>query len=101
MAYESPNSDLIEPRFKDSIDRYVEHGCPTGSFLEAVLKNNLKEAFGRADHEAMDNLRHIVAYCYNEIPAPCWGSEEKVNEWYKLKNKTTEMNLTWEEKPID
>ena len=70
---------------KDSLKRYVEDGCPTGHFLEAVLSNNLTEAIGRADDENLATLPAIVSYCYNKIPADCWGSPEKVDAWLKRK----------------
>lgn len=76
-----PDSRLIEPRFKESIDAYVAAGRPTGDFLRAVLCNDLRESIRRADENALDNLPHIVAYAYWEIPAPCWGNPERVREW--------------------
>ena len=76
-----PDSSQIEPRFRESLDAYVSTGRPTGGFLEAVLSNDLKEATGRADERALDNLPHIVAYCYNDIPSGCWGSPERVTAW--------------------
>lgn len=80
-----PNLELIVPRFKESIDAYIESGRPTGHFLSAVLRNDLKEAIGRADSEAIDNIPHIVAYLYNKAPMNCWGSNEAVANWYKSK----------------
>lgn len=77
----TPKKRLIEPRFKESIDRYIETGCPVGSFLQAVLENNLKEATGRADHTALDNIPHIVAYLYNDCPSKCWGSVAAYETW--------------------
>ncbi len=82
-----PDSNLIELRFKESIDRYVENGMEPGGFITAVLENDLVGAFGRADTAAMTNLKHIICYCYNEIPSICWGSREKVANWY---NKFTQ-----------
>lgn len=79
--YNTPDSSKIELRFKESIDRYVEHKVPTGDFLKAVLENDLAGALGRADLEAMDNIRHIVCYIWNEVPSQCWGSKEKVSKW--------------------
>ncbi len=78
-----PNKKLIEQRFKESIDLYVSTGCPTGGFLNSVLENNLKEAIGRADDDALENLPHIVAYLYNNVPGCCWGSPENVKKWYQ------------------
>ncbi len=77
-----PDSKLIEPRFKESIDNYVEYKQQPGHFITAVLENDLVGAFSRADYEAMANLKHIICYCYNEIPGDCWGSKEKVKSWF-------------------
>ena len=76
-----PNKNLIEPRFKESIDAWVKDGRPTGGFLEAVLRNDLKEAIGRADSNALDNIPHIVSYLYNDCPSGCWGSNSNYTEW--------------------
>ncbi len=78
-----PNKEFIELRFKESIDAYVAIGRPTGGFLEAVISNDLKEAIGRADDEALENIPHIVAYLYNDVPGNCWGSEAKYKAWLK------------------
>ncbi len=71
----------IPERMKQSIDRYVEHRTPVGSFLTAVLKNDLCQAFSQADEDNRVNLFEIVAYCWNEIPGDCWGSPEQVKAW--------------------
>jgi hypothetical protein len=63
------------------LERYLNHGIMPGGFLTAVLENNLKEAFGRADNENSENMKNIVGYCYNEIPSAAWGSREKIKEW--------------------
>lgn len=67
----------------DSLMRYKEHKIPTGSFLEAVLSNDLFKAVGKADQYSRANLFAIVNYIYNEMPGNCWGSREIVNEWLK------------------
>ena len=66
-----------------SIERYVSRRIPTGGFLEAVLSNDLKEACARADNQNRQLLFEIVGYIYNEVPAQCWGSPEKVNLWLR------------------
>lgn len=75
--------NFIPELTRDSLYRYVNHHVPTGSFLRAVLTNNLFEAVGRADDENLKALKFIVTYIYNEVPSNCWGSEEKVQEWLK------------------
>ncbi len=73
----------IEQRFKESIDAYVEDRRPTGGFLRAVLENDLVTAIGRADSGAIQNIRSIVNYIYNEIPGSCWGDKIKVKKWLR------------------
>lgn len=79
---------MITENIKESLNRYVEHHIPTGSFLNAVLSNDLFESFGRADSKNRENLFEICEYIYNEIPSNCWGSKEIVNRW--LENKKPE-----------
>jgi hypothetical protein len=66
------------------IDAHIQSGQPTGSFLNAVLRNNLRDAIGRADDEALQALPAIVGWFYNEAPAHCWGSPEKVSRWQEM-----------------
>ena len=67
----------------DALDRYAQHRQPVGDFLRAVLENNLQSAVGHADDDNLRNLPAFVGYLYNEMPAPCWGSPEKVKAWLK------------------
>lgn len=70
---------------KDCIDAYVEKGTPTGSFLQAVIDNDLKKAFDRADDRNAATLRAIVAYFYNFCPAGCWGFKGAYSAWIAAK----------------
>jgi len=65
----------------DSLTRYVEHGIPPGSFLCAVLENNLFSAVGRADKANLAALPEIVKYVYNEVPSPAWGNSKAVSDY--------------------
>jgi len=66
---------------KDAIDNYVKHGLEPGSFVKAVLANDLKAAFGCADAVNTVCMRAIIMYVINSIPADCQGSPEKVEAW--------------------
>jgi hypothetical protein len=81
---------MIEQRFKEAIDRWVADACPMGSFINAVLENDLAQALGRADEDARENLHDIVKYLYNQAPSSCWGSKEKVNQWREKKRQISE-----------
>lgn len=75
------NAKLCPPAIQHDIVAWVSCAAPQGSFLTAVLANNLKEAFARADHNNIAAMGHIVAYLYNEVPSQYWGSAEAVKDW--------------------
>lgn len=60
---------------------WVEHGLEPGSFAMALLKNDLRAAFERADHNNTRHMRDWVVWCMMELPAQCWGSPEVVKAW--------------------
>ena len=78
----------IRPDMMGAIRRYIDHGIPPGSFLTAVIENNLSEAVGRADNENLENLPAFLAYFYNEAPSPCWGSPAKRQAWVAERSQT-------------
>ena len=65
--------------------RYVEHGIRGGSFLDAILCNNLSEAMGRADAENSRCLKEWAMVMVWGVPRSCQGSLEIVKEWVKKK----------------
>ena len=73
-------------KYRGGLQRYFEHRIVTGSFLRAVLENDLLEAFGRWDGEDLDEFRGLLSWLYNEAPSrhaegTGWGSPEKVRKW--------------------
>lgn len=78
-----PNYELCPEITKETIDLYVSHGSDPGSFVQAVLENDLIGSFEQADEKNITNMPHIAAYVYNCIPRSCWGSPEIVREWRK------------------
>ena len=71
----------ISAEMVDCIRDYVELGRPPGSFLTAVICNDLTQACRRADEVNLRNLPAFVAYFYNDVPGPCWGSRERMDAW--------------------
>lgn len=61
--------------------RYVEQGIPPGSFLTAIITNDLLEACGRADDINRERIFDIVKWFYNEAPTGCWKSAENMRQW--------------------
>jgi len=72
---------------------YVVHGIEPGSFLYAVLSNDLVGAFGAADHINRAAMFQWASLLYNDIPSPAWRSRDAVNFWIAaggLKGNTKE-----------
>ena len=66
-----------------SVKLYIEEGIDGGSFLFALLSNNLGQAFCRADSDNTKAMKEWVMFLYNQAPSDCWGSKEKVQAWIK------------------
>lgn len=60
---------------------YITERRETGSFLKAVLENNLSEAVGRMAPFDGEGLRGLISFLHNHAPAPCWGSPADVKDW--------------------
>jgi hypothetical protein len=60
---------------------WVGRAYDPGSFLAAVLRNDLVNAVCLADDENAAALKDIVLYVYNVLPGSCWGTPAKVDAW--------------------
>ena len=65
----------------NAVKDYRDNRHERGSFVMAVLENNLHAAIQRADGTSWDSIRQLVEYVYWEMPADCWGSAEAVSAW--------------------
>jgi hypothetical protein len=65
----------------EGIKAYIEEGRPAGSFLMALLTNNLVNAVMKADETNLRYIRNWALFLHNEAPSECWGSAEKVLAW--------------------
>ena len=77
----------IPERMMPGIKRYIENGIKPGSFLTAIIQNDLIGVCRYADYENLRNIPAYTAYFYNECPMSCWGSPEKMKNWIKKFNK--------------
>lgn len=78
---------MIRSDIKEALDLWGDKGVLPGDFLQAILRNDLTEAQGRADEYNKLTLDNIVSHVYNELPSECWGSKDKVESWAKHKMK--------------
>lgn len=65
----------------DGLVEYLVERRPTGSFLTAVLSNDLTSACLRADLFNRPRLATVVLFLVNYAPANAWGSEKNVAAW--------------------
>ena len=72
---------LIPPHMWGAVRRYVNQGISPGSFMTAVLENNLTQAFCRADDINTQYMRNWADFVYNHMPSNCHGTPEKVAAW--------------------
>ncbi len=75
------NIELLPPSLRAGILNYFEHRIIPGSFLEAVLTNDLEKAVSKADRENATNLVHIVLWLIAYAPPRSWGSKEIYYAW--------------------
>ena len=71
----------MRPDTLRSLELYIDNQVHPGGFLIAVLNNDLKESFARADDANREDLFAIVSWIYCHAPTDCWGSPEKVRAW--------------------
>lgn len=72
---------MIPEHTRAALDRYVNQRIFPGSFLIAVLSNDLFGAMAKADFQNQSCLRDICEYIYNELPSNCWGSHDLIYKW--------------------
>ncbi len=76
---------VVSARFPDRmrgpIVRYLVAGRRPGDFLQAVIRNDLREAVCRADDENQTLLLAWVHLLYMHAPTGSWGSPAALEEW--------------------
>lgn len=72
---------MLPPHMHMGLAMYKVIGLRPGNFLLSALKNDLRSAAEYADEYNFPLLGVYVAYFYNHLPSPAWGSAEKVEKW--------------------
>lgn len=71
----------IPKRTMESLQLWVSRGVLPGSFLQAVLANDLMGAVVRADDENRAAFVEIVYWLRCEVPCECHGSLDHMGLW--------------------
>jgi hypothetical protein len=74
--------DMVAPLIRRSLEAYGSGAMPhVGSFLTAVLENDLETAVATADPYNLHTLRPVLRYVAEVVPAEAWGSRDRVRAW--------------------
>lgn len=97
MDFEQYQKDFIKriphayfPIRRDSIETlnsYVLNGTTPGSFILAVLCNDLWLTFSKADDDNLKRVFATIYYVHNCLPRESWGSESAVKNWIENYHK--------------
>lgn len=71
---------------------YLRFGLRPGTFLTAVLSNDLKGACASADDVNKLALYDYVFVLYNCAPLAAWGSPEAVTDWIQRGTELRQAN---------
>ena len=77
-------ADKVPEHLRDGLARYVIHGIVPGSFLCAVLGNDLHGAIRYGDDDSLAGIKSIITFLWNSTPAACFGTAARVDEWEGL-----------------
>ena len=73
--------DKIPPAVLAALTRYKDFHVNPGSFVRAVITNDLITSVQRADSKSLKALPQIAAWAFTELPNEAWGSCEKFAAW--------------------
>ena len=88
------SADLPEPT-RTGLADYIVYGIEPGSFLSALLKNDLRGTVTLADKDNMSLIWRYVTLLYHEAPSLSYGSEKNFHDW--IANK----GMRWIKDEID
>jgi len=87
LTPDTPCPPDIPPAVFDGLKMYVLNGIMPGSFLSAVLSNDLFMAIGCADPLSTLTLPNLVKYIHWNVPGSCHGSWDIVAKWTGTANR--------------
>lgn len=88
------DSPQLHEKFRGGMSRYFNGGIVPGSFLTAVLKNDLRAALMYADDESIEMLPSLVRWLFFDLRQPdMWGSDGKVKRHVFLCNRAEDVDV--------
>ena len=81
---------VVPKRIAEALEHWVKEATLPGQFLQAVLRNDLLDAIGRADDECLATFKAIILWLCNVAPSTCWGSPQAVEYWLTVNDRKRE-----------
>ncbi len=66
---------------EEGLRRYLEHGVIPGQFLQALLANDLRDFYARADDHNAGIGHKWLMWLHWQFPANAWGSREAIQTY--------------------
>ena len=76
--------DELPAHMRQGTKNYIENGVLPGSFLQAVICNDLFGAIRKADDINIQRLEDWLLFFYSDAPDGCYGSKEKMIAWINI-----------------
>lgn len=83
----------VPPNIRGGLVRYVDNGLATGSFLTAVLTNNLLKTFTTADRTSLEAIDTIIMFVANTVPHVCRGTKNDFTCWIMMSDRERKRQL--------
>lgn len=71
----------VPEHLQEGLVRYLVYRIAPGSFLLAVLENDLAGAINRGDEASVAGLQALVRFLYHHAPAVAYGGPQIVRTW--------------------
>lgn len=75
---------LVPEHLRTGLRNYIESGYKPGSFLDRILRGEIKEAIMVADPISSSRLKDIITFLETYAPPCCYGDSLKVDNWISL-----------------
>ena len=75
--------ERVPEHLRDGLELWIMRGNrhALGSFLRAVLSNDLMDAFMRGDEASLAGMADILSFLYSCAPQASHGSPARVHDW--------------------
>lgn len=84
MRREQINNLPLPSWGEETLTRYRDHGTPAGSFVEAILCNDLMGACSRADVLNRSRLHDYCRFLFTHMPIGSYGCQKNYDDWIKM-----------------